>query len=124
MTKFVAAPPLLRLYKPGPESRGEWSEIRERIDLAKVAAALLGPPVERRGLSSGSLGWRCPFHQETKASFRIILGAVAWSCSTCGAGGDAAALVMRVKRMDFSDAIAWLDEEEWFNVAPREKPGP
>jgi hypothetical protein len=117
MTKNATAPSLLRLYKPGPESRRDWSEIRGRIDLAKVAAALLGAPVERRGLSSGSLGWCCPFHPETIPSFRIILGEVAWSCSTCGAGGDAAALVMRIKSVGFHDAVAWLDEDDWFNAS-------
>jgi CHC2 zinc finger len=102
----------LRLYRPRPTFRSDWSEIRGRIDLTKVAAALLGPPVERRGLSAGSLGWQCPFHRGTSPSFRIILGEAVWSCSACGAGGDAAALVMRIKSVGFRDAIAWLDEQE------------
>ena len=82
-----------------------------------MAAALLGPPVERRGLTSGSLGWYCPFHRGASPSFRVNLGEPVWSCSACGAGGDAAALVMRIKGIGFRDAIAWLDEQDGFDFA-------
>ena len=112
MSDGAASLPPLRLYTPRPRSRSDWNEIRARIDLTKLAAALLGPPVERRGLRSGSLGWYCPFDEGTSPSFRVILGEATWSCSACGAGGDAAALVMRMKSMAFRDAIAWLDEQE------------
>ena len=39
------------------------------------------------------LGWYCPFDEGPGPSFRVILGEATWSCSACGAGGDAAALV-------------------------------
>jgi hypothetical protein len=112
MSDGAASPPLLRLYRHHTRSRSDWSEIRRRIDLTKVAAALLGPPVERRGLTRGSLGWYCPFHRGTSASFRVLWGEAIWSCSACRAGGDAAALVMRLKSIGFRDAIAWLDEQD------------
>jgi DNA primase len=112
MSDGAASPPLLRLYRHRPGSRSDWSEIKGRIDLTKVAAAFLGPPVERRGLTSGSLGWCCPFHVGTIASFRVNLGESIWFCSDCEAGGDAAALVMRMKSIGFRDAIAWLDEQD------------
>ena len=112
MSDGVASLPPLRLFTPRPRARGDWNEIRGRIDLAKVAAALLGPPVERRGLRTGSLGWNCPFDEGHRPSFQVIMGEDTWSCSECGAGGDAAALVMRIKTMSFRDAIAWLDEQE------------
>ena len=54
----------------------------------------------------------CPFHRGTSASFRVLLGEAIWSCSACRAGGDAAALVMRLKSIGFRDAIAWLDEQD------------
>jgi DNA primase len=88
-----------------------------RIDLTKVVAALLGPPVERRGLTSGSLAWNCPFHSEASPSLRVILGEAIWSCSTCGAGGDAAALVMRMKSIGFRDAVGWLDEQHGLDLS-------
>ena len=112
MSDRAASPPLLRLYRHHPRTRSEWNEISGRIDLTKVAAALLGPPVERRGLTCGSLGWYCPFHRGTSASFRVLLGEAIWSCTACRAGGDAAALVMRLKSIGFRDAIAWLDEQD------------
>jgi DNA primase len=112
MTDGAAFFPPLRLYTPRLMEGRDWNAIRARIDLTKVAAALLGPPVERRGLRSGSLGWHCPFHRGRGPSFRVVLGEATWSCSDCLAGGDAAALVMRLKGMVFRDAIAWLDEQD------------
>ena len=117
MCDGAASPPLLRLYRHRAGSRIHWSEVRMRIDLTKVAAALLGPPVERRGLTSGSLGWYCPFHREASPSFRVVLGEAIWSCSTCGAGGDAAALVMRLKSIGFRDAVGWLDEQDGLDLS-------
>ena len=112
MSDGAASRFLLRLYRHHPGTRSDWSEIRRRIDLTKVAGALLGSPVERRGLTSGSLAWFCPFHRGTTPSFRVTLGEAVWSCSGCEAGGDAAALVMRIKSIGFRDAIAWLDEQD------------
>jgi hypothetical protein len=116
MSHGAASPPSLRLYTPRFTARRDWNEIRKRIELIKVAAALLGPPVERRGLQTATLGWRCPFDHGSTASFRVNLGEATWSCSHCGSAGDAAALVMRMKGMVFRDAIAWLDEQEGFGL--------
>lgn len=112
MSHGAVSRPSLRLYTPRLMARRDWNEIRERIDLIKVAAALLGPPVERRGLRTASLVWRCPFDHGSTPSFRVNLGEATWSCSQCGSAGDAVALVMRMKGMVFRDAIAWLDEQK------------
>jgi CHC2 zinc finger len=116
MSHGAVSRPSLRLYTPRLMARRDWNEIRERIDLIKVAAALLGPPMERRGLRTGSLGWRCPFDEGATPSFRVNLGEATWSCFHCGSAGDAVALVMRMKGMVFLDAIAWLDEQEGFGL--------
>jgi hypothetical protein len=43
----------------------EWAAVREPIELAAVATALLGPPPSRRGSRSGGrLGWNCRFHDD------------------------------------------------------------
>ena len=70
--------------------------------------------MERRGLQTASMRWHCPFDRSRTPSFQVSLGERSWSCSTCGAGGDAAALVMRIKGMAFRDAVAWLDDQEDF----------
>ena len=54
----------------------------------------------------------------------MILGEAIWSCSVCGAGGDAAALVMRMKGMVFRDAIAWLATQDGFTVSEPIAGGP
>lgn len=109
--------PQLRLYTPRPAARRDWTEIRGRINLVRVTAELLGAPIERRGLQTATLAWHCPFHKGRVPSFQVVVGEKSWSCSVCGAGGDAAALIMRVKAMAFRDAIAWLDEHEDFVAA-------
>ena len=58
--------------------------------------------MERRGLQTASLRWRCPFDSGRTPSFQVNLGENSWSCSMCEAGGDAAALVMRIKAHDIS----------------------
>ena len=118
MSKAAASPPLLRLYKPRPESRSDWSEIRGRIDLAKVAAALLGLPGRKTGPAHAAR-WDgiAPSTGPTRRSGSIWVKRLV--VFHCGAGGDAAALVMRIKSMDFRDAIAWLDEQEGFGASGR-----
>jgi DNA primase len=111
MPHVATSPSLLRLFRPEPATRVHWSAIRGRIDLAKVAAALLGAPSTGGDDCSAWLWWHCPFHFDSTPSIRVVAGEPTWSCGGCGAGGDAAALVMRVKHVSFRDAVQWLDEE-------------
>jgi DNA primase len=115
MSHGAAIVPLLRLYSPRPPARRDWNELRKHVDLAKVALELLGLPVERRGLRTISQYWHCPFELARVPSFRVNAAEPSWACFACGAGGDAAALVMRIKGISFRDAIAWLDEHGGFN---------
>ncbi len=52
-----------------PGTRTEWSEIKDRVDLAAVATNLLGPAPKRQG---PRLLWPCPFHDDHDPSFRLI----------------------------------------------------
>lgn len=81
----------------------------DRIDPIAVYAHEL-PDLRRRG---PRLWGRCPFHSERTPSFSISLKNRLWYCFSCGVGGDAIALVMRLHRISFRDAAvrlgAWSD---------------
>ena len=49
-----------------PGTRTEWSEIKDRVDLAAVATNLLGPAAKRQG---PRLLWPCPFPDDHDPSF-------------------------------------------------------
>jgi DNA primase len=86
----------------------EWQAERDRIDLAAVATNLLGPPHGRRGERGRRLWWRCPFHEDKNPSFCIDPAKPRWRCFGCNERGDAAALVMRLQRVTFPEAIVYL----------------
>lgn len=88
---------------PGP--RIEWSEVRDRTDLAAVATNLLGPAHQRKGQR---LLWPCPFHEDRNPSFQVDLNRKSWRCWTCAVGGDAADLVQKVNHCDFPAAVRFL----------------
>jgi hypothetical protein len=103
--------PRLRLYQPRRAARTDWSETRAKIDLVKLAASLLGTPSERYENGQVWLRWHCPFHLDLVPSLAVVTGAKTWACAGCEAGGDAAALAMRIKKIGFRDAVRWLDEQ-------------
>jgi DNA primase len=93
-----------------PLERIDWNELKDRIDLAIVATALLGPAPGRRGERGRRLWWRCPFHEDRNPSLAIEPDKPWWRCWGCSENGDAAALVMKVRGVAFPEAIRWLAE--------------
>jgi hypothetical protein len=51
----------IAVCEPSSGPRVDWSEVRDRVDLATVATNLLGPASERKGRR---LLWACPFHED------------------------------------------------------------
>ncbi len=90
---------------PVTSTRIEWSEVKDRIDLAMVATNLLGAAHQRRGQR---LLWPCPFHDDHDPSFDVNLTKKLWYCRVCAFGGDAADLVQRVMKVDFPAAVKFL----------------
>jgi hypothetical protein len=96
---------------PGALTEGrrlDWAEVRGRVDLAAVATGLLGPAPGRRGARGRRLWWNCPFHEDRNPSFSVHPSSPMWRCFGCGAHGDAAALVMRLRGMSFPEAMQFL----------------
>lgn len=105
MTQSPASHLMLRLYRPRRARRQGWNEIEHKCEMAIVAADLLGPSLRRCG---DELWWHCPFHDGYSPSLWVAVGDPRWSCIGCGAGGNAVALVMRIRRIGFGEAINWL----------------
>jgi DNA primase len=88
--------------------RLDWSAVRDRVDLANVAAALLGPAAESRGRR---LFWRCPFHADRHPSFEVDTERQSWKCWPCNLGGDVVELVRRLEKLtSFSEAARRVAE--------------
>jgi DNA primase len=103
----------------------DWSEVRDRVDLAAIATALLGPAQVRRGERGRRLWWSCPLgtHDDRNPSFCVDPGKAWWRCFRCNEHGDAPALVMRVQGVTFPEAVRQLAEQAGI-VAPSGKPAP
>ncbi|WP_169979483.1 CHC2 zinc finger domain-containing protein [Tautonia rosea] len=91
-----------------PRGRIDWQELRDRIDLAAVATALMGEAPGRRGERGRRLWWPCPFHDDQNPSFAIDPSKPFWKCYGCNERGDAANLVMLVRSCSFPEAVKWL----------------
>lgn len=87
----------------------KWEDIRDRIDMVRVATGLLGEPPGRRGERTAKrVWWNCPLHDDPNPSFAAFTDKPNWKCFGCGEAGDAPALVMRLKGVGFRDAVVYL----------------
>src|SRR5690242_8593171 len=88
--------------------RLDWNGIKARVDLARVATALLGPAARKQG---SRLYWSCPSHQDRHPSFEVDTRRKAWRCWPCDVGGDAVELVKRVEKLtNFPEAARRVAE--------------
>ncbi len=65
----------------------EWDAIKDNIDLAAIATALLGRAPGRRGERGRRLWWPCPFHDDSNPSFCVTAARREWKCFGCGEHG-------------------------------------
>ncbi|MBF0453600.1 MAG: DNA primase [Magnetococcales bacterium] len=84
-----------------PESLIE--EIRERIDLLEVVGQYVN-------LKKNGVNWLglCPFHSEKTPSFNVRPDKGFYKCFGCGKGGDAFDFLIKIKGVDFFEAIEEL----------------
>jgi len=88
--------------------RPDWKAERDRIDLAAVVTARLGPAPGRTGEHGRRLWWHCPFHEDRNPSLCVEPGKPFWRCFGCGKNGDAANFVMELEGVPFPKAAASL----------------
>jgi hypothetical protein len=85
--------------------RIDWNQIKDRVDAAKIATAVLGPALGRRGERGRRLWWKCPLHQDRNPSFCVEPGRRWWKCFGCGEEGDAPKLIMKLNGVSFPEAV-------------------
>src|SRR5262249_34100190 len=88
----------------------DWSAIQDRVDLARVATALLGPAPGRRGERGRRLWWKCPLHADKNPSFCVEPGREWWKCFGCGEEGDGPRLAMKLTGVGFPEAVRVVAE--------------
>ena len=87
--------------------RLDWNDIKGRVEIAAIATAFWGPAQRRSG---HRLLWCCPWHDDHSPSLQVDPARQTWKCWPCDIGGDAAALVMRLKGVGFPEAICIVAE--------------
>jgi DNA primase len=116
----------VRSHDPGWEltasgERIDWHALKDRVDLARVATALLGPAAKRRGRR---LLWCCPLHRDRHPSFEVDTRRQTWKCWPCNEGGDAPALVMKLRGVAFPEAVRVVAELSGVVVPSGRSAGP
>ena len=88
-----------------------WASWDARVDQARGVPLLevvrflgLGDPVKR----GKELAVRCPLHEDRHPSLRLTPGKGMWFCHPCGEGGDGLRLFMRVRHIEFAEAVKEL----------------
>ena len=84
-------------------SREDIDKVRERTDLAELAAEVT--KVKKSGRSVMAV---CPFHQEKTPSLSIDPARGLYHCFGCGKGGDVFQWVQETQSVDFVGALELL----------------
>jgi DNA primase len=77
--------------------------ILARVDIVE----LIGQYVSLRQAGREYKG-RCPFHEETAASFHVNPEKGVYHCFGCKAGGNVINFVMSIENLEWADAMQWL----------------
>ena len=96
-------------------SEAQIDDIKARADLPKLAGEL-GAVLRRHGKN---LMGSCPLCGGGKTATRFEIKGQAWVCAACCEGGDALALVQKVKGLDFRGAVEFLGGA--MTVSPEEE---
>jgi DNA primase len=99
-------------WGPPKQKFGEYD--RNSIDLVALVTSELGRAPIREGASRH--WWQCPFHQDNNPSFCVDTEQHRWRCWTCGASGDAADLVQRLRGLSFTAAKDYLREHKYITA--------
>ena len=85
---------------------------RGRLNVEAARNYPLADLCEQLGIElrkTGRLVWAlCPLHSERNASFMGHLESNKWRCWGCGQYGDTIALLMKVRDVDFVEAVRFL----------------
>lgn len=90
-----------------PENWDQYKEaVLERLDITKVFASVQGQKPSGDGCVTG----RCPFHEDSRASFGVNLKTGAWECFAGCGKGDAFGFLMKQSGRSFREVITELGD--------------
>jgi DNA primase len=92
------------------------SELKFRNPIEEVIGGYA--PVKRMGRY---LKCRCPFHDETDASFTIYLNTQSYFCFGCRAAGDVINFVKEIENIDYMSAVKLLAERAKLEMPERDE---
>lgn len=107
-------PTPIRAYRHNNDDTGRVEDARAH--LVEVVVAKLGGPLRR---DARSLWWRCPFHDERSASFKVDLREPFYACFGCGARGDVFTFLQVSEGVAFADALRQLAPPRSLGGIPR-----
>lgn len=84
-------------------TREEIAQIRERADIISIASRYVN--LRQSGKNYVAL---CPFHPDKKPSLTVSPEKNLFHCFGCGEGGDVFKFLMKIERLNFSEAVAKL----------------
>ena len=97
---------------PPPESPPVAVRQRSRAEVNTVKSQVLLTDFARRYLEMRASGrnWiaHCPFHDDRQPSFVLYEESQRFYCFGCGASGDVIAFLMKVEKLSFPEALAYL----------------
>jgi hypothetical protein len=85
-------------------SEAQIEDLKSRVDLVKLATSM-GAELRRHGRTTMGT---CPLCGGSKKTTRFEIKDQSWMCAACSEGGDALALVQKVKGLDFRAAVEFL----------------
>ena len=96
------------IYARRMQGRASWEA---RVDQARAVTLL--EVVQRLGLGDPVRKGKefvvpCPLHDDRSPSLQLNPVKQVWYCHPCGIGGDALQLLMRVRRIEFAEAVREL----------------
>lgn len=87
--------------------------VKERVDIVQVVGQVV--QLRRAGRTYKGL---CPFHNERTPSFVVFPETQSYYCFGCGEAGDAATFLMKVRGLDFREALQTLARSAGIDLAP------
>ena len=102
------------VYLPSMYTRADIDRVRERTDLAELAAEVT--KVRRSGRSVMAV---CPFHAEKTPSLSIDPARGLYHCFGCGKSGDVFRWVQETQGFDFADAVEFLARRAGITITPQ-----
>lgn len=91
-------------------------EIKERLDIVEVVSGYV-PGLQKAGRNYKA---PCPFHTERTPSFIVFPERRSWRCfGACATGGDVISFVMRVEKLEFTDALKLLAQRAGVSLPQR-----